>query len=212
MNIAIIPVKELSMSKQRLAPVLTPLERRCLSLAMFQDVVTVLKQARNLDRMAVITRDPEVAREAEELDAEVMAEIGFGLNRALSQALELRKARDWTLIYVPADIPCLASDEVERLIEVALEADVVVVPDARRGGTNALALRSPHEIRFRFEGESLGAHLEEAQRQGWKAELLRLESFAWDVDLPSDLSALRRKGPHTRAFQYLTTTAAGAVL
>jgi 2-phospho-L-lactate guanylyltransferase len=211
MNIAIVPVKELWVSKQRLSPILTPAERARLSLAMFQDVLSVLGRVRSLDRIGVVTRDPEVAREAEEFHAEVVAEVGFGLNLALAQALELRKPLDWTLIYIPGDVPCLIESEVESLVEASAEYDLVLVPDAERCGTNGLALRPPDLIPFRFEGQSLAAYTAEARKHGWRVRLFPLETLSWDVDLPSDLIHLRRRGSHTRAFQCLKNTALGGM-
>jgi 2-phospho-L-lactate guanylyltransferase len=211
-NIAVVPIKELWMSKQRLSPVLTPAERACLSLAMFRDVLTALQRVPSLERVAVVTRDPEVAREAEELGAEVIPEMGFGVNQALSQALERIQRSDVKLLYVPADLPCLMPSEVERLIQESFSYDLVLVPDASGEGTNGLAVHTQDGIQFRLEGKSLAAHTSEGARRGWRTKVFRLETFSWDVDHPADLVRLWRSGAHTQSFEWLRRSGLGGFL
>jgi 2-phospho-L-lactate guanylyltransferase (CobY/MobA/RfbA family) len=60
---AVVPVKSLAASKSRLLPHLGRAAAERLALAMLGDVVEALLATRGLDRVAVATPDPDVARE-----------------------------------------------------------------------------------------------------------------------------------------------------
>ncbi len=57
MRIALIPVKELSQAKARLAPVLDGERRRELALALYRDVLAAALACPALDGVAVVSRD-----------------------------------------------------------------------------------------------------------------------------------------------------------
>ncbi|HEX6209462.1 MAG TPA: 2-phospho-L-lactate guanylyltransferase, partial [Methylomirabilota bacterium] len=60
MIVAAVPVKDLVNAKQRLVRVLDAAERRALARTMLTDVLRALGGA-GLDRVWVVTREPEVA-------------------------------------------------------------------------------------------------------------------------------------------------------
>ena len=59
---AIIPIKKIQDAKQRLNSVLSPSERRDLSLNMFEDVLSTLKSVPELERVMVATVCPNASR------------------------------------------------------------------------------------------------------------------------------------------------------
>ena len=67
MQLALIPVKELSFAKARLAPVLDEERRRQLVLALYRDVLAAALACDVLDGVAVVTRDEELLTIAREL-------------------------------------------------------------------------------------------------------------------------------------------------
>ena len=64
MTYAIIPAKDFSGAKQRLATFLQPHERHLLARAMLTDTLTACAQATGLAGMGVVTCDREVAEVA----------------------------------------------------------------------------------------------------------------------------------------------------
>ena len=87
MPVPLVPLKALADAKGRLAPFLTPVERRLLALAMFEDVAAALQAVAGLDRPLVVSPDREVWRRAEAIGCRVVAEAGpGGLNAALLAA------------------------------------------------------------------------------------------------------------------------------
>ena len=118
---AIVPVKALGEAKQRLAGVLPPEARRQLMLAMLKDVLATLHQVERLGPVLVVTPDAQAASLALSCGARVLREErGQGHNAAamagLAYACEHGAAAAVTL---PADAPCVTSDEVTRLLEAA---------------------------------------------------------------------------------------------
>ncbi len=191
MRVALIPVKELSLAKARLAPVLDEAGRRALALAMFRDVLAAAMACPALDGVAVATRDAEVLTLAAEAGAGGMPEPG-GLNEALTSAAEKLRARGATrLLVLAADLPLAASSDIEAVAQAG--DDIVVVPSVD-GGTNALALPgegSPGAIAFQFGPDSASRHLAAGREAGLRSRSLDLPALALDIDTPADLERLR---------------------
>ena len=186
-TIALIPMKELSQAKARLAPVLDDDARRELALAMFLDVLEAALACTALDGVVVVTRDAEVLSLARERGAEGMAESG-GLNEALSSAVEKLRARGVeTVVVLAADLPLANSDAIAAVAQA--EADVAVVP-SQDGGTNALAL-PPGAIAFGFGPDSARRHQAAAEDAGLRTLRLDLPALAFDIDTPEDFARLR---------------------
>ena len=88
MPVPLVPVKALAEAKGRLHPWLSPLERRLLAIAMFEDVVAALQATPGLAVPLVISPDREMWRRAEAIGCRVVEEpaAGEGLNAALAAA------------------------------------------------------------------------------------------------------------------------------
>ena len=71
---AILPVKEMEGSKQRLSPLLSPAERVALMRVMVAEVLDALCVARGLAGMSVVTLDAWAAAEARRRGARVITE------------------------------------------------------------------------------------------------------------------------------------------
>jgi 2-phospho-L-lactate guanylyltransferase len=67
----------------------------------------------------------------------------------------------------------------------------VVAPDRRGTGTNALLVRPPGLIPYRFGENSLDKHLEEAEAAGAEAHVYESDTLGLDVDIPADLDLYR---------------------
>ena len=68
---AVIPVKELDGAKQRLAPLLSPAQRRSLIEVMVGEVLDAVAGARGLAGIMVVTLDPQVTALASRLGARI---------------------------------------------------------------------------------------------------------------------------------------------
>ncbi len=202
MQAALVPAKELGQAKARLNAVLSYEQRRALSVAMLADVLAALRACPSLRKVALVSRDDQLLRLGRQMGALSLPEPGgmAGLNDALTFARgELVTRAVDTLLVIPADLPLLTREDIETLLrEIPRPRGALVVP-ARDRGTNALALRPPFVIPFRFGPSSADAHAEEAARVGLPCRILSMANIALDIDTPADLEELsrRRAGPRT---------------
>jgi 2-phospho-L-lactate/phosphoenolpyruvate guanylyltransferase len=74
MPVPLVPLKALAAAKGRLGPWLSPLERRLLAIAMFEDVVAALQAVAGLEAPVVVSPDREVWRRAEAIGCRVVEE------------------------------------------------------------------------------------------------------------------------------------------
>lgn len=176
----VVPVKAFSVAKQRLAPVLDPLGRAALARRL---AAVVVEAARPLP-VLVVCDDDEVAAWAGGVGAEVVWSPGRGLDRAVADGVaHAATAGAGRAIVAHADLP-LAQD-LPALLRVA--ADVVLVPDRRRDGTNVAVVPSSARFSFSYGTGSFDRHLAEGRRLGLSVEVREDATLAWDVDVPDDL-------------------------
>lgn len=214
MNFVIVPVKQLSSAKERLAFLLSPIERRSLALAMLEDVVTVLCSSRKLDGVVVISNDPIVWEMAKNLGALVIEELlQEGENVSVEQATKI--CMNWgasSVLVVPSDIPLITLADVDFLIEKSKNDDqenhsytprVILVPSLDHKGTNALLRRPPDIIPTHFGYNSFQAHIAEAEKQQIPYKIWILPRIALDIDSPEDLRLFLSTENQTQAYQEL---------
>ena len=185
----VVPAKALPRGKSRLAPVLEEAERRALSLGFLDRVLRACLAARGVAPGCVqtVSDGADALERARALGAAALAQSGSGLNRALDQAR--RAAREDgvpMLIVLSGDLPFVVASDVERLAAAAGAGIAVVAPDRAGRGTNALALPTMADFRFRFGRDSAAAHAAEARRAGLRPATLSTPGLAFDVDTPRD--------------------------
>jgi len=181
---AIVPVRACGEGKTRLSAVLSPQRRASLVRSMLEHVVGVLRAARGVDRILIVTTDDDLDLPG----VEYIRDAGEGLNAAVDLALaEVAHSADAAIV-VAGDTPHVTVPEIERLIEVGREYDVAIVPDRRSEGTNALWLKLPSRIRPCFGAASMEAHLRAARTSAASVTVVHLPGLAHDVDVPDDLA------------------------
>lgn len=186
----IVPHRGLEAAKTRLAPSLSPDERMFLASQLLQRVLKVVREVS--DDVVVITPSRALREIVEPSGARLAVQRGMGLNAGLDQArLEALIDDVDTLIVLHGDLPNLQASEVQELMQ-ALPADgspgVAIAPDRAGTGTNALVLRPPGVINFRFGSGSFARHLEEVERAGVPLVAVNRAGLAFDLDTPEDLA------------------------
>lgn len=187
---AIVPVKPLRRGKSRLAEVLTEDERADLNRRLLAHTLDTLKSIQEIEHVLVISRDPAALALSRDHGARTVQENGAPhLNLALTRATVVAKnyATRGVLI-VPADLPLLTPEDVRLMLDKVKNPPVVVVaPDRRRQGTNALLVCPAGLIEYDFGPGSFQRHCTRAREVGARLEILELPSLALDMDLPEDL-------------------------
>src|SRR6186997_1530146 len=109
---AVVPVKRLSLAKQRLAPVLSRHERAELARTMLHDVLTTLCATPDVSRTVVVTADPEIAKLATLFDARVVGDSAeTGVNAAVLLGLQALDSASAAVV-VPADVPFATAADI----------------------------------------------------------------------------------------------------
>ena len=196
----LVPVKNLSAAKQRLATVLDQPARTELAQAMLHDVVAALAAWARRPACALVTSDSFAVELARQYDFEVIPDpANPGETGAIEMATEICVARgiDNTLV-IPADIPLIQASEVELILAQAPEEGSVLAPAADGRGTNAAYRRPANLFPLRFGNDSFKPHLAAAQATGKPCIVLQLPSIAVDVDNPEDLQQLLAHPGKTR--------------
>ena len=191
MIVAAVPIKDLSVAKQRLASVLTPAERGELARAMLRDVLRALGGA-GFDHVWVVTREPAVVAIARALGAEPLAEAenrGHTAAVALAQAEATRRGAR-VFLTVPGDVPRVTADELRALAGAAGDLAPAFVPSRSGLGTNGVALAPPDAMPLTFGEPSFARHLDTARARNLAPRVLTLPGLGLDIDTPEDLTAL----------------------
>lgn len=197
----LVPVKNTSSAKQRLAAVLDQLSRTALAQAMLHDVLTTLHHWKARPRVAVVTSDLYAVKLATEYEFEVIPDPDNpGETGAIEMATRLCVERgvDSTLV-IPADIPLIQAWELDEILKHAPAAGSVLVPAADGRGTNAVFRRPADLFPLRFGNDSFKPHHAAAQATGKPCVVLNLPGIAVDVDNPEDLDQLISSPGETRA-------------
>lgn len=187
---AIIPVKPLRRGKTRLAGVLSEDEREILNLSLIGHTLQVIKQVEGIDQILVVSSDTAVLALAREQGARTVQEDGHpGLNTALHRATMVAQmyAAQGVLI-LPSDLPLLTPEDVLELIRQSQEPPVVVIaPDRRKQGTNALLIKPTGLISYEFGENSFIKHCNQADRYKLNLRIVSTDSLGLDLDYPEDL-------------------------
>lgn len=179
--------------KSRLSSRLDKRQRERLVVAMLMDMLSSLRDVRNIDRVWVTTPTPALASLAAEADASVVPDTeSSGLNGAFEQARVLisAEAPAATVLLLPGDLPLLAANEVEEVLLSNSSNGIVLVPSIVDGGTGALALAASCRLPLAFGPHSFAKHLAGAQMHGLKTHIVEARSLGMDIDRPADLEAL----------------------
>jgi 2-phospho-L-lactate/phosphoenolpyruvate guanylyltransferase len=189
-TVAIVPVKNLSQAKTRLSSVLSKEERALLARDMLAHVLGALSKSGAIDRVAVISPEPD----ALDLHASVVAleQDRPGLNNLLEQGREwaVHEGAD-ALLVVFADLPLLSLDDISRMVKLGRADDTVVLaPDRHSAGTNAFLSHPVKLARFAFGPSSFDAHVALARQAGAHIQVYNSAGTSLDIDTLDDLAQL----------------------
>jgi 2-phospho-L-lactate guanylyltransferase len=199
--VILVPVKNLSAAKQRLAVVLDQPSRTALAQAMLYDVLTTLHNWKGRPPVALVTSDPHAIQLAAQYQFEVIPDPDNpGETGAIEMATHVcvERGAKSTLV-IPADIPLIQAWELNEILAHAPSEGSVLVPAADGRGTNAAFRRPADLFPLRFGNDSFKPHHAAAQATGKPCIVLNLSGIGVDVDNPEDLQQLVSLPGETRA-------------
>jgi len=187
---AIVPVKPFRRGKSRLAGVLTEEERLDLNSQLLIHTVDTLKEISEIEHVLVVSRDQAALSLARAHGARTVQENGAPeLNVALTRAtIVAKRYATRGVLIIPSDLPMISKEDVYAMLELVKDPPVViVVPDRKKEGTNALLVCPVGLIEYDYGPNSFERHCQRARQAGARLEICELPSLALDMDLPEDL-------------------------
>lgn len=214
---AVVPIKELDGAKQRLAPLLSPAQRRALIEVMMGEVLEAVAGAKRLAGILVVTLDPQATALAERLGARIVTDgARDGHTGSVTAGLRLLAGEGrGGMMTVPADIPAATSAEFDAVLAVHQPGPSFTISPAHDDlGSNAVICSPPDSVPLRFGDNSYFPHLDAARRCGIEPTILRQPGIAMDIDHPVDLAAFLRlpQSARTRTRAFLEAIGVPALL
>jgi 2-phospho-L-lactate guanylyltransferase len=191
---AIVPVKPLRRGKSRLSTVLSQDERTALNQNLLVNSLKTLSSVEEIDTILVVSRDPAALTIAREYGARTVLENGSPeLNTALKRAAMVAKTYMANeIMVIPADLPLLKKSDLEFILQHSGKPpEIIIAPDRRRDGTNALYINPAGLIQFSYGPGSFERHLALAGKVNARIEIIEMPSLGLDLDLPEDLELLK---------------------
>ena len=192
---AILPVKEMTGAKQRLAPLLSPEERIGLMQVMLRDVLTALGAVHGLAGIALVTLDPWAEELAQRHGARIIATGAREghTGAVVTAAAQLKAEGAPAILTLPGDIPATKPMEIEAIIQAANAAPAFIIAPAHdEQGSNAILMSPPDAVKLRFGEDSYFPHLAAARAAGITPQILPLPGIAMDIDHPADIARFAR--------------------
>lgn len=208
----LIPVKNLSIAKQRLGEAFDQERRSLLAEAMLRDVLTAAAGVADRLDLYLVTGDAHARR--------LRAAFGFGViedTRNESETAAIEMATAWceergydTAVVLPGDVPLTTSAELRRVLDSAPEEGAVFVPAYDRRGSNCILRRPASIIPLRFGDDSFLPHCEAMKKTGKPLVILELPGIGLDIDNPHELELLVGRAGDTHAQRLLRSWGVGS--
>ena len=159
---AVLPVKPWALSKSRLR--LGDADRRLLARAFALDVLEAITASTVIDRLVVVTAEPELGGVASRLGAVVLADRPLVSPEALDIAVDA--GRRWAMahfptsgvIVLPSDLPALTSLVLDHAVSRMAKYRQAYVPDSSGFGTTVVWARTPEQLHTTYGTNSAMRH------------------------------------------------------
>jgi 2-phospho-L-lactate/phosphoenolpyruvate guanylyltransferase len=187
----LVPVKNLSGAKQRLASALDQTARTDLAHAMLTDVLEAIATFAG-DDVSLVTSDTFALDLAKRFGFDIIRDNS---NISESDAIEMathfcESHGSDSVLVMPGDIPLIEAGEIRSIYESAPANGTVFVPSRDKRGTNAVLRRPASLFPLHFGNDSFAPHLKAAIETNTSCVVLSLPGIALDIDTPDDLREL----------------------
>ncbi|MGR9092002.1 MAG: hypothetical protein ACU85U_15630 [Gammaproteobacteria bacterium] len=117
---AVVPIKQFSIAKMRLAAILDEAQRVQLARAMFRDVLGALDRCDAVCGIVVVSKEPDARPIAAEFGAHFVVEQGNDLSLAVSQGgRHVTAAGGSAMLCIHGDVPLVTAGEIGELTNAA---------------------------------------------------------------------------------------------
>jgi 2-phospho-L-lactate guanylyltransferase len=205
-----LPVKSLSEAKTRLGPILDPLERAALTLAMLEDALDATLALPGWESW-VVSPDDTVLEVAARRGARAVVEETPTLPAAIHQVETDALGLDaQALAVLLPDVPLVTPAALTRAVHTLGPA--VVAPAIDEVGTNLLLRRPPDVLPAAFGVDSYRRHLQAAAEREIPVSVIERRELGFDLDAPGDILTVLEAGRRTRTWEVCRDLDAGTRL
>jgi len=185
---AVVPVKQLTDCKTRLAARLDAPQRADLMRIMLDDVLRELGQVETLDGIGLATSDADVAALARERGLPAWPDRGRNVSERVQAVAEDLFAEGTAVMIVPADLPAATAEDYRELL--AQHSSGLTLVASYDGGTNIVVADPGCLMPLSFGPDSLRIHNEAARALNIPFTVLEIPAFLRDIDRAEDLDWL----------------------
>jgi 2-phospho-L-lactate guanylyltransferase len=203
---AIVPIKPLRRGKSRLATVLSEKDREQLNQTLLVKTITCLKEVKEIDQILIVSYDPGALTISRDYGVRTIQESpNTNINKALRKGTLAAKAFNASsILIIPADLPFIEPESVRGLLRKAKKPpEIVITPDRRMNGTNALFLNPAGILDYDFGVWSFRKHVEQAEQKKIRIEIYNNDRLSFDLDIPEDLEFLRQSDYSLNEFDFI---------
>jgi 2-phospho-L-lactate guanylyltransferase len=200
----IIPIKDLSCAKQRLAGILSPSERAGLVLAMLEDLLATVTELDN-GRVWLVAHDDAVFDIGRKFAALPIRENRpRGYNPAVKLGLSAVAANS-NVAVLPGDLPLAMTAEIAELIKPANHMGPTIRLAAARDydGTNGLFLSAKDLMRPAYGPQSFAGYKNTSRALGIEPTLLDAPGLSHDIDTVADFRDLLASATSGATYHFL---------
>lgn len=203
---AIVPIKPLRRGKSRLSGVLSEKEREQLNQTLLIKTIKCLKEIKEIDQILVVSYDPNALTLSRDYGVRTIQESrNTNINKALRKGTVAAMAFNASsLLIIPADLPLISSNDVRQLLKKAkAPPEIVITPDRRMSGTNALYINPIGVLDYDFGMWSFRKHIEQAERKKIRVEIYNNDKLSFDLDMPEDLAFLKENSQTKKGLAFI---------
>jgi 2-phospho-L-lactate guanylyltransferase len=192
---AIVPIKPLRRGKSRLATVLSEKDREQLNQTLLIKTICCLKEIKEIDQILIVSYDPSALTVSRDYGVRTIQESpNTNINKALRKGTMAAIAFNVSsILIVPADLPFIEPDAIRELLSKSQKPpEIVITPDRRMNGTNALFINPIGILDYDFGMWSFRKHVEQAERKKIRIEIYNNDKLSFDLDIPEDLDYFKQ--------------------
>ncbi len=203
---AIVPIKPLRRGKSRLASVLSEKDREQLNQTLLIKTIRCLKEIKEIDQILIVSYDPSALTISRDYGVRTVQESpNTNINKALRKGTMAAMAFNVSsLLIVPADLPFIEPEVIRGLLAKSQkQPEIIITPDRRMNGTNALFINPAGILEYDFGNWSFSKHVEQAERKKIRIEIYNNDKLSFDLDIPEDLEYLRQSKYPKNEFAFI---------
>lgn len=203
---AIVPIKPLRRGKSRLSTVLSETEREQLNQTLLIKTIVCLKEIKEIDQILVVSYDPNALTISRDYGVRTIQEShNTNINKALRKgSMAAQTFNISSILVIPADLPYINTDAIHQMLsKTGKPPEIVISPDRRMNGTNALYISPVGILDYDFGMWSFRKHIEQAERKKIRVEIYNNDALSFDLDIPEDLELLKSNGNFKSEFSFI---------